>query len=380
VTQRPRRVGLNAMFLDPGISGGPETYLHALGDALVREFPEVRFEIATTRRGAASLRAAGGWADAVDVHELPADEGQRGRRLLAEQVLVPRLAARRGWEVLHSIASVAPIRPGVPSVITLHDVTFLHLRTFPRATTVAMSQIIRRASRRADALIAISQATRDDVCATFGLEPDRVAAVPNGPGRPPVEPTPMDAVRERYALDRAARLVLCVAAKRPHKNQEVLVRAASELPDRCLVLLVGHAEPYEKELRSLVSELRLDGRVRLVDPIPAGDLEALTRAAACVAAPSLAEGFGLPVLEAMRRGVPVACSDIPVFHEVAGDAARYFDPRDPSAAATAIRDAMEAPELVERGRRRAERFSWTQTARGTFAAYERALAGRPSSS
>jgi glycosyltransferase involved in cell wall biosynthesis len=82
----------------------------------------------------------------------------------------------------------------------------------------------------------------------------------------------------------------------------------------------------------------------------------------------------------MRRGVPVACSDIPVFHEVAGDAARYFDPRDPSAAATAIRDAMEAPELVERGRRRAERFSWTQTARGTFAAYERALAGRPSSS
>ena len=368
-----RAVGLNAMFLDPGVSGGPETYLHALGDALVRRRPDVAFSVATTRRGAASLRAAGGWVDAVKVHELPADEGQRGRRLWAEQVLLPRLAAREGWDVLHSVASVAPVRARVPAVITLHDVTFLHIPTFPRATTVAMSQIMRRASRRAQALIAISQATRDAVCDAFGLDPARVAVVPNGPGRPPAEPAPLDDVLHRHGVDARARIVLCVGAKRPHKNQELLVRAARELPGDCTVVLAGHAEPYERELRELAGP---DARVRFTGRLPDAELEALMGAAACVAVPSLAEGFGLPVLEAMRRGVPVACSDIGVFHEVAGDAARYFDPHDPAGAAAAIVAAMDDPALRAAGPERAARFSWDATARGTLDAYERAVAAR----
>jgi glycosyltransferase involved in cell wall biosynthesis len=364
------------MFLDPGVSGGPETYLHALGDALVREFSDVRFEVATTRRGAAALRAAGGWATEVGIRELPADEGQRLRRLFAEQVLLPRLAMRARWDVLHSVASVAPVRPRVPAAITVHDVTFLRIRTFPRSTTLAMGTIMRLASRRADALVVISQATRDEVAEEFGLDPDALSVVPNGPGSAPVEAAPETGVRTRYRLDDDKRIVLCVNAKRPHKNQEVLVRAVPLLPDDHTLVLAGRAEAYELRLRMLATELGVEERVRFVGRVPDQDLEALMRLAACVAVPSLAEGFGLPVLEAMQRGVPVAASDIPVLHEVGGDAARYFDPRDPRAAAAAIRSAAGDPALREAGRARAGRFSWEATARGTFEAYERALAAR----
>jgi glycosyltransferase involved in cell wall biosynthesis len=368
-----RTVGLNAMFLDPGVSGGPETYLRALVPEMARLRPDVRFEVATTRRGAAALRTDG-WADWATVHELPADEGQRARRLRAEQLLLPRLARRRGWDLLHSLATVAPVRCPVPAVITVLDLLFLRLRTLPRATTMAMDLIVRRASVRAAGLIAISVAERDEICAQLGVAPERITPVPLGPGRDPVAPAPEEAVRERYGLgDR--RVVLCLAAKRPHKNQELLVRAAARLGPEWAIVLAGHPEGYDAVLRRLATQLGVADRVRFVGYVPDADVEGLFALAACAAVPTLAEGFGLPVLEAMRRGVPVACSDIPVLREVAGDAARYFDPHDPGSAASAIARAAGDGELAQAGRRQAERFSWERTARETLAVYERALGG-----
>jgi len=371
VTAALQTVGLNGLFLDPGRSSGTETYLRGLVGALVDEAPRTRFTLVTTRRGAAAL-AREGWGERLELVTLPADEGQRVRRQVAEQLLLPRLARRRRFEVLHSLANLAPVTVGVPSAVTLHDVTFFTQRTFGAVATLGMRAVVARAARRADALVAISEAAREEIVALLGIPAARIAVVPNGRGREhaaaAADPA---AVRARHRLT-GERLVLCVAAKRPHKNQELLVRAAPLLGERTDVVLAGHPEPYDAELRRLASAVGA-ANVRFADYVPDAELEALWALADCAAFPTLAEGFGLPVVEAMDRGVPVACSDIPVLREVGGDVPAYFDPRDPAALAAAVETAIGAgAERVARGRERAAGYSWAEAARGTLEAYERA--------
>ncbi len=340
--------------------------------AIAAAAPGIELELATSRRGAAAL-VAEGWTDFARIHALPVDLGERGRHLLTEQVRLPDLARRRRWEVLHSLANLAPIRPGVRAVVTLHDLIFLQHRTMSRLTTEAMRWTVLPAARRADALIAISASSRDEMCRLANLDPGTFTVVPHGAGRTAADApaaTPERELRTRHGLG-DARVVLCVAAKRPHKNQGLLVRAVAALPDDVVVVLPGHPEDYDAELRALVAELGAGERVRVLDYVSDADLEGLWRLAACAAFPTLAEGFGLPVLEAMVRGVPVAASDLPVLHEVGGDVPHWFDPHDPAAAAAAIVAAMGDRGAAGAGRARAARFSWAETARATLDVYER---------
>jgi glycosyltransferase involved in cell wall biosynthesis len=364
---------LNALFLDPSVSGGPETYLRGLAPALARVAPDIRFTVVTTRSGASALRADG-WEAWAEVRSLPCEDGQRLRRTAAEQLMLPVVARRLKVDLLHSLASIAPVRAGVPTAITLHDVTFLRMPTFGRLTTFGMGQLMSRASRNADSLLAVSAAARDEICDVLRLDPAAFTVVPHGAGRPAeVEPIAEEELRARYGLGES-RVVLCVAAKRPHKNQELLVRALGLLPEDVVVGLVGHPEPYEADLRLLARELGLERRVRFLDYVSDAELEGLWRLASCAAFPTLGEGFGLPVLEAMARGVPVACSDLPVLREVGGEVPHYFAPGDEAAAARAIGSAWADPEAAAAGRERASAFSWEAAARGTLAAYEKALA------
>lgn len=368
-------VGLNALFLDPGLSGGPETYLRGLVPELARQAPHLDFVVATTRRGAAALRADG-WEEFLRIAELPADEGRRLQRLAAEQLLLPRLARRERWALVHSLATVAPLRvPGVLTAVTVHDMTFLAHRTFSRATTLAMRMTSAGPARRADALIADSAAARDDVCRALGIGRARFTVVPIGRGRPRSHDPARgdtDAARLRHALQ-DARVVLCVAAKRPHKNQEVLVRALAQLPDDLVLILAGHPEGYEDVLRGLAAQLGVRDRVRFLGYVPDAELEVLWSLADVAAVPSLAEGFGLPLLEALDRGVPVVASHIPVLHEVGGILPWWFDPRDPAAAAAAIEAAIGDRSRAAAGRARAAEFTWERAARETLAVYERVL-------
>jgi glycosyltransferase involved in cell wall biosynthesis len=366
---------LNALFLDPGGSGGPETYLRALAPAVYGARPGTRLTVATTRSGAQALRAEG-WDAWAEIRALPCEEGQRGRRQFCEQLLLPTLARRVGADLIHSLASVGPIRtPGTPHVITLHDVTFFKENTFSALTTFGMRQVVARAARHADALIAVTCAARDEIVAELDLDASRFSVVHHGatpPARPPA--TPERSVRERLGIgDR--RVVLCVAAKRPHKNQELLVRAAARLPDDVAIVLAGHPEPYDAELRRLARELGVDSSVVFADYVAAADLETLWGIAGCAAFPTRAEGFGMPLLEALARGVPVACSDLPVLREVGGRLPCFFDADDPEGAASAVAAALDSPRPLPGAVEWASKFTWEAAATETFRAYDRAVAG-----
>jgi glycosyltransferase involved in cell wall biosynthesis len=376
VPRRPRHVGLNALFLEPGRSAGPETYLRGLVPALAAGYPETRFTVVTTRKGADAL-VADGWTDFCSIVRLRADEGERLARLRAEQLTYPVLGARRGWDVLHSLASVAPVRTWTPHVISLHDVNFFHHRTFGLATTLAMRTIVGAAARHADAFVAVSATARDDIVATLGIAPERIVLAPNGADQVSrAEPLPAAEVRRRRDLPPDAQIVLCVAAMRPHKNQALLVRALAHLPESVVVVLAGHPETYAAELAALAGRIGVAGRLRIAGYVEDAELEALWGMASCAAFPTLAEGFGLPLVEALQRGVPVAASDIAVLHEVGGPTPSWFDPHDPADAARAIARALAQPRDDPRARAWAGRFTWEAAAERTWEAYELALSGR----
>jgi glycosyltransferase involved in cell wall biosynthesis len=369
----PRHVLLNALYLAPGVSGGPETYLRGLAPALAREFPTLRLTVATSISGERALRADG-WGDFAELLALPCEDGERLRRQWAEQVLLPRAVRRLRPQLVHSLASIAPVLPGARAVVTLHDVTFLVRPTFGRLTTWGMGALVWIAAHRADALICSTAAAREEICSVLHADRARFSVVPLGhePTRE-LRSTTTEALRQRHALG-ASRVVLCVAAKRPHKNQAVLVRSLELLPDDVVLVLAGHAEPYEQHLRELARAAGVAERVRFLGYVPDEELEGLWRLAACAALPTLGEGFGIPVLEALARGVPLACSDIPVLREVGGELPHYFDPHDPAAAARAVQAAMADTATAAAGPAHAARFTWANAARGTHAAYERALA------
>ena len=365
-----RRVGLNALFLDPGVSGGSETYLRSLVPAMVRARPDLRFELATTRRGAAAL-AAEGWSNSVKLFALPCDDDQPVRRTLSEQVSLPRLARTRSWDVVHSLSNRGPRRGAVASVVTLHDVIFFQHRTMGLVSTYGMRWAVRVAAAGARELITASAAAADEIADVLDIDRSHITEIPHGAGRAPGEAAPAGPLRERFGLT-GARIVLCVAAKRPHKNQRLLVEALPSLPADVHVVFVGYDEGYGAELSAAASALNVVGRVHSIDYLDDAELEGLWQISDCAALPTRAEGFGLPVLEAMRRGVPVACSDIPVLREVAEGDAYFFDTDDAEGAAAAIQAAMRDTTAAERGRERAAHFTWERAAEQTLDVYERA--------
>jgi glycosyltransferase involved in cell wall biosynthesis len=239
------------------------------------------------------------------------------------------------------------------------------------------------AARSADRIITPSEAAKRDVVARLGVPAERVDAIHSAGGLLPGPATPEDELRSRYDLGEAP-FVLSVSARRPHKNLVRLLEAFARVDHDPAPLLVlpGYRTAFEDEVAASIERLGLGVRVRTLGWVPDADLEGLYAAAACFVFPSLAEGFGQPVLEAMERGVPVATSRASSLPEVGGDAVLYFDPLGVATIATAIErllaDRPFAERLAAAGRERAAQFSWDLTARKTIQTYRRARADHSS--
>jgi glycosyltransferase involved in cell wall biosynthesis len=372
------RVGLNLVFLVPGETGGMEVYARELIPELVAAAPDVRFTAFVNREAAAV--GDGPWGELIEAVTVPVNARHRLEWVRGEQEHLPRLAARAGVDVLHSLASTAPAWGRFRRVVTIHD---LNYRIVPEAHLgvrgLGMRMLVPLAARRSDRIIVDAASTRADLERLLKISPAKVEVVPLGVGAERrAEPLAEPELRSR--LDAGSRaIVLSVSAKRPHKNLGRLIGALALIPAerRPLLVVPGYPTPYEDELLHHASELGVIADVRLLGWIDAAELEGLYTAAACFVFPSLYEGFGLPVLEAMARGLPVACSGRGALDEVAGDAALRFDPESEAEIAAAIErllsDREEAQRLRTAGRERAARFSWAATASGTLACYERAL-------
>jgi glycosyltransferase involved in cell wall biosynthesis len=371
-------VGLNLIYLVPGETGGTEIVARELLPELVAAAPDVRFTAFLNHEAA---EAPGGpWKELMDWTTVPVKARRRSEWVRGEQVLLPRLAEKARVDLVHSLANTAPLRGRFVRVVTIHDLIHrFHPETHGRAKALVFGTLVRLAASRSHRIMADSQSTARDLERELKVPARKVDVVPLAVDpAPAVEPEHEDVLRARHGLgDRP--VVLTLSAKRPHKNLIRLLDALALIPanERPILLLPGYPTPFEATLEQHAAANGIAGDVRLLGWISTEEREGLYRLAACFAFPSLYEGFGLPVLEAMSRGVPVACSDRGSLGEVAGGAAELFDPESPRSMADAIRrllrDPARAEELRTAGRAQAARYSWAATAEATLRSYRTAL-------
>ncbi len=378
----PLRVGLNLAYLVRD-SGGSGRYARELIAAMLDAEPGIELTAWVGSTAPADLKHEP-WAAQVRWVTLPVPGIGTAWHLWHELVGIGLDARRRGLDVLHGLANLVPVvAPGVARIVTILDVIWMH---HPEAMDLrartAMRVLAPLCGHAATRVVAISAAAAEDISATLHIPREKFDVTPLGITPPSPHRTVLDDATLRAGLElRDGPLVLCVAAKRAHKNLDGLIRALALMPaPRPLLVLPGSPTPYEDALRRLAAEHGVGDDVAFPGWIDEAQLEGLYAAADCFVLPSLQEGFGLPVLEAMARGVPVACSDTSSLPEVAGDAALLFDPRDERSIAGALArllgDRALAHDLAERGRRRCELFTWRRTAELTLESYRRAIATR----
>jgi glycosyltransferase involved in cell wall biosynthesis len=372
-------VGINLIFLVPGETGGMEVVARELIPALLEQAPAgMRFTAFVNREAAAAGDGPGG--ELLPSVTVPINARERVQWVLGEQTLLPAMAARAGVELMHSLASTAPLWGRFRRVVTVHDLIYARFpETHAGIRDKGMRVLVPGAVRRSHRVIADSNSTREDLIELLGLAPERIDVVPLGLGsRQREQPLPERDVRARLELGERE-VVLSLSAKRPHKNLLALIGALARLePERRPVLVIpGYPTAYESELRARAGALGVAGDVRFPAWLSSTELEGLWSIARAFVFPSLYEGFGLPVLEAMARGVPVACSNASSLPEVAGEAALLFDPHDQAAIASAISrllgDETLRARLQARGAARARQFTWERTARLTLDSYARAV-------
>ena len=350
-----RRVLVDLLFFT-GKKGGMESYVREVYSRLSPDDPELEFVGFASRE----LSAAGApWFPGRLV-----DSGISGEDRIAwargELLSVSRAARRLDADVVHCPANFGPLRSSVPIVLTIHDLlAFRHPEYVPGAYSRILRFMIRAAARAARRILTVSTASRDDIVEFLGVPRERITVTPLAGSAP----------RDIRPTERRTAQLLAVGNRMPHKGFETLLEGLARIEPARRPLLVITGSHGDDPLIPVVERLGLAEHVELRGWLSAGELDRLYAESTALVFPTRFEGFGLPPLEAMSRGCPVIVSDIPVMHEVAGDAAVYLDPTDPDAIADAMLMVLDAPLERERmsraGLARAAAFSWEQTAAAT---------------
>ncbi|MCP9979798.1 glycosyltransferase family 4 protein [Actinomadura madurae] len=312
----------------------------------------------------------------------PATLSHRATRLAWEQSGLPHVAERVGADVIHLPTYTMPVGVGLPTVVTIHDVTlFAEPELHDPVRTSYIKSATRSAARRATRLIAPSRATRDELVRILGADPSHIDVAYHGVDHE-VFHRPSEAeikhVSDRLGLH-GRPYVAYLGALEPRKNVPSLIRgwvqACAGRPDAPALVLAGGGG-WDDEVDAALATVPLELRVLRPGYLPWSALPGFFGGALVVALPSRGEGFGLPVLEAMSCGAPVLTTHRGPLPEVGGDAVEYTEP-DPAGIADALTALMDDPprraELAEAAHARSQKFSWQASAEAHLASYQRAV-------
>lgn len=371
---RQTHIGINAHLLS-GEAGYRRAGIHQYVAGILQHLPqdERRRYTIYTRQPATDDRA--------DQHHrsstLPTERPLT--RIIWEQVVWPWRARRDRLDLIHSMAFAMPRLAACPAVVTIYDLSFIHYPdSFPARQRQYLEMATADSCRRARRLIAISESGRQDIHRTYGVPLERIDVVTPGVDAAyrPLPPDDVAAFRHRHGLP--DRFLLHVGTLQPRKNVPLLLDALALLgrDDAPLVLVGGKGWLYDA-IFSRASVLGLDARVRFAGYVDDDELPLWYNAAAALVMPSLYEGFGLPVVEAMACATPVVAAAASSLPEAGGTAALYFPPDDAGALAARLADVLDRPDVVAQlraeGPRQAKCFSWARAGEATAAAYDRAL-------
>ncbi len=383
------RVGID-LLSETGRPGGICTYVCAILRHLCRLTRPDELELV--------VFAHADWSPPLDaetrarahVVRLPLRRLPASARRVAEHALLPRLARRHRVDLVHSVNNVLPRRLPAPGVVTVHDLSpFCVPERFGRLKHRYLTHWVPDSIRRAERVICVSRATRENVVLWVGdANTRRIDVVPNGVGDRfvPAPPPAVDDGALRRRLDLPQDFFLQLGLVEPGKNLETTSRALARVVERGVdarLVVAGAPTAHLASLETLWSRLGIASRIRYLGSVPSADLPGLYRSARAFVFPSRHEGFGIPVLEAFASGTPCITSTSTSLPEVAGRAALTTRATDVAGLARAMerlwRDEGLRELLRERGLRRAAKFSWEHTARGTLDVYRKALGIAPPS-
>ena len=358
--------------------GGNETYATNLIEALAEIDRSNQYTLYVTKPQAID-RFANRWPNFQVRQTLPHTP------LVRIPLVLSRELRRRPVDVLHVQYTAPPFAP-CPIVATIHDLAFEHLpETFNRRSWMQLRLTVRRTARRAQEIITVSEYSREDIIKTYGIPADRITVTPEAAAETfarATDETNLQTVRKRYGIEGDYILSLC--SIQPRKNLVRLIEAYSLLrrlhPEGKLpqLVLAGKRGWLDKETWRAAQADKTTPGICFTGYVADEHLNALYSGATCFVYPSYFEGFGLPILEAMKCGAPVIAGDRTSIPEVAGEAALLFDPFDTSSLVEALKRVLNDSEfrrsLSAKGLQRANEFHWQTTARLTLTAYEKAAA------
>lgn len=370
------RIGVNTLFFIPGEVGGSETYLRRTLSAMAKNFPGVDLVLFTNLENEPTFRKDLASHPQVYYHQLHFRASNRYMRIVREQTELPVAVKKRGVHVLWSPGYTAPFFCPCPQVATIHDMQYkTHPEDLSCLARITTDILVRAAVRRSDRIITCSEFSKSEVIRFTGAEEQKIHAIHLGVDPQFAAMLEEETGKQISSLNPVADkpFILSVANTYPHKNLHKLIDAFRQIMDRIehRLVLVGLPRLGEDRVKASLSRISDPSRVVRLSGLTQPQLIALYRGADLFVFPSLYEGFGLPVLEAMAVGTPVVTTRMGSIPEVGGRNVLYADPPKSEQIAIHILEILHWEESrrsrwLESARKRAGTFSWTETAQKTM--------------